>query len=187
MRLVIATLSLALACWSCAAPEPEPVPRAEVEPQASHQIPDDAIHASLGDTAPAHEGMGGMMGGRHDMGLNTEISLDPPVRDAWRGGLVEVASDGMEPFTVELVNGVPTPLGDTGLTAEALVFVPDFVMGANGITSRSAEAGNTALRVRITEDSAEDYVGWLFGAMPSIHPFPHERYTVVLVAGLPAE
>jgi hypothetical protein len=43
------------------------------------------------------------------------------------------------------------------------------------------------LQVRITEEGVDDYVGWLFGTMPSIHPYPHEKYTVVLVEGLPAE
>jgi hypothetical protein len=187
MRLVTVTIVLALICWSCAGQQPESTPQPEADTQASHAMPDDAIHAGLGETAPAHEGMGGMMGGDHDMGLNTDLSLDPAIRSAWEGGVVEVAGEGMAPIAVELRFGEPTALGETGLTAEALVFIPDFVMGDDGITSRSAEVGNTALQVRITEEGVDDYVGWLFGTMPSIHPYPHEKYTVVLVEGLPAE
>ena len=60
-------------------------------------------------------------------------------------------------------------------------------MDEGGITSRSADANNPAANVVITEEGAEDYEGWLFAAMPGIHPFPHEQYQVLLVEGLPAE
>ena len=43
-------------------------------------------------------------------------------------------------------------------------------MDEGGIMSRSAETQNPAARVVITGDGAADYEGWLFAAMPEIHP-----------------
>ena len=79
-----------------------------------------------------------------------------------------------------------TPLGDSGLTATALLFIPDFVMGEDGISSRSAEQNNPALRLRVAEDGQPSWEGWLFAALPEIHPFPHDRYAILLVEGIPA-
>ena len=142
--------------------------------------------------APADEGpsnmMGKMMGGdQHDMGLNTEITLADEVAAAWRGAIVQVAGPEGEPQRYDLPFGEAVALGDTGLTATALVFVPDFVMGEDGITTRSAEAVNPALRLRVIEEGAPDYEGWLFAAMPEIHPFPHDTYSILLADGLLAE
>ena len=88
---------------------------------------------------------------------------------------------------MDLPLGEAIALGETGLTATALTFIPDFVMGEDGITTRSPEAANPALRIRVIEEGTADYEGWLFAAMPEIHPFPHDTYSIVLMGGLPAE
>jgi len=119
---------------------------------------------------------------------NAEVSLDPEIANAWRAIRVRVVDleTGAE-SQHEIAIGEQVALGDSGLTLDALFFVPDFVMGADGITSRSPEPNNPAARVVISEPGAEDYEGWLFGAMPEIHPFPHDRYGIVLMAGVPSE
>lgn len=146
------------------------------------------------DLAPpaADEGpsnmMGQMMGGdQHDMGLNTEVTLAADVAAAWNGAIVQVAGPEGEPQRYDLPFGEAVSLGETGLTATALVFVPDFVMAEDGITTRSAEAANPALRIHVIEEGRPDYEGWLFAAMPEIHPFPHDTYSILLAGGLPAE
>ena len=60
-------------------------------------------------------------------------------------------------------------------------------MDDSGITSRGAEPTNPAVRVVITEAGQESYEGWLFATMPEIHPFPHDRYGVFLVEGIPTK
>ncbi len=141
---------------------------------------------------PADEGpsnmMGAMMGGgNHDMGLNTDITLADEVAAAWRGAVIQVAGPEGEPQRYDLPFGEAVALGDTGLKATALVFVPDFVMGEDGITTRSADAVNPALRLLVIEEGKPDYEGWLFAAMPEIHPFPHDTYSILLADGLAAE
>jgi len=49
------------------------------------------------------------------------------------------------------------------------------------------ETLNRAPRIVISEDGMANYQGWLFAAMPEIHPFPHDRYQVLLVEGIPAQ
>ena len=140
-------------------------------------MPDDDVHA-----ATTGESMGGMMGG-----LNTDINLDPEIAGTWSGIRVHVVdSETGDAQIFEVTLGETVPLGDTGLTLSADTFVPDFVMDEGGITSRSAETQNPAARVVITEEGMADYEGWLFAAMPEIHPFPHDQYKVLLVEGIPA-
>ena len=152
---------------------------AETDIQA---MPDDDVHATAME-GPTGGMMGGMMGG-----LNTEIALDPEIAGAWSGIRVKVIdSETGDAQTIDIQLGETVGLGDSGLTLSADTFVPDFVMDEGGITSRSAETHNPAVRVVIAEEGVADYEGWLFAAMPEIHPFPHDRYQVLLVEGIPAE
>ena len=142
-------------------------------------MPDDDVHA----TAMGGGSMGGMMGG-----LNTEITVDPEIAGAWSGIRVHVVdSETGDGQIFEVALGETVALGESGLTLSADTFVPDFVMDEGGITSRSAETHNPAVRVVIAEEGVADYEGWLFAAMPEIHPFPHDRYQVLLVEGIPSE
>ena len=145
----------------------------------------DAQTVSGGDApaSAADESMGGMMGG-----VNTDISLDPEISDAWSGIRVQVVdSETGDVQIYDVPLGEAVTLGDSGLTLSSDLFIPDFVMDEGGITSRSAETQNPAARIVIAEDGVADYEGWLFAAMPEIHPYPHERYQVLLVEGIPAE
>jgi hypothetical protein len=148
-----------------------------VEPDLQ-AMPDDDVHATA-----IGEPMGGMMGG-----LNTDIHLDPEIAGAWSGIRVHVVDSEIgNGQIIDVALGETVALGDSGLTLSADTFVPDFVMDEGGITSRSAETHNPAARVVITEEGKADYKGWLFAAMAEIHPFPHDRYQVLLVEGIPAE
>jgi hypothetical protein len=121
-------------------------------------------------------------------GLNTDIRLEPEIAGAWAGIRLHVVdSETGDGQIIDVTLGETVALGDSGLTLSADTFVPDFVMDERGITSRSAETHNPAARVVITEEGKADYEGWLFAAMPEIHPFPHERCQVLLVEGIPAE
>jgi hypothetical protein len=177
ITLLVVGLFATLGCGGSSSPSTE-----DVEPAASHEaLPDDDAHAEAVDAA-----MGGAMhsGG----GINAEVTLDPEIAGDWKAIRVRVVElESLEESFHEIVIGEEGPLGDTGLTLRAITFVPDFVMGEAGITSRSADPQNPAARVVIVEDGKDDYEGWLFGAMPEIHAYPHESYGVVLVEGIPVE
>jgi len=171
-NLFAITLTIPLVLAGCgAAPD-----TAETDVQT---MPDDDVHA----TATGGGSMGGMMGG-----LNTDIRLDPEIAGAWSGIRVHVVdSETGDGQIIDVALGETAALGDSGLTLSADTFVPDFVMDEGGITSRSAETQNPAARVVIAEEGMANYEGWLFAAMPEIHPFPHDRFQVLLVEGIPAE
>jgi len=149
---------------------------------AGSAAPDDDLHRTAAEM-PADD----MHSTAMSEALNTELSLDPAIADAWsaiRIRLVDSESGDEQEFVVEI--GQILELGDSGLSLAVQGFVPDFVMDEGGITSRSADPNNPAARVLISEDGVVDYEGWLFAAMPGIHPYPHERYRVLLVEGIPA-
>ena len=171
MRFKLAFIPvLALVMTSCGAGTEAPSPN-------SQAMPDDDVH-STAMSSPT----GGMMGG-----LNTEITLEPEIAEAWTGIKVRVIdSETGEAQTFDVSLGESVVLGESGLTLSAETFVPDFVMDETGITSRSPETHNPAARVVVSEEGMADYEGWLFAAMAEIHPFPHDRYQVLLVEGIPA-
>ena len=167
-------LALFLVLAACGAPTGEQVDLTEV----TDSMPDDDVHAGA-----MKEAMGGGMGGA----LNTEIIVAPEVAAAWSGVRVQVVdSETGDAQVLDIPLGKTVELGDSGLTLTAHAFVPDFVMDEGGITSRSADPNNPAVRVLISEDGAVDYEGWLFASMPGIHPYPHPQYRVLLVEGIPA-
>jgi hypothetical protein len=182
MRLsIIPTLAFILVLAACGA-QPE---------TAGNAAPDDELHRATAEM-PADDlhstAMGEVMGGGMGGALNTDFTLDPAIADAWsavRIKLVDSESGNEQEFVVEL--GQALVLGNSGLTLAVQGFVPDFVMDEGGITSRSADPNNPAVRVVISEEGSVDYEGWLFAAMPGIHPYPHERYRVLLIEGVPAE
>jgi len=171
--LIFITLLAAFGCGGSATP-----PAEDVATETTHDsMPADDIHANA------------MEGGMHSGGgINAEVFLDPEIADDWRAirvRVVELSSMGESFYEIGI--GEEAPLGDTGLTLRAVAFIPDFVMSEGGITTRSSEAQNPAARVVIMEEGKADYEGWLFGAMPEIHAYPHEIYGVMLSEGVPAE
>jgi len=160
---------------------PDTIPGHDMQ-EALSNMPDDEVHKGL--SAPAHGGGMGMgMGGS----LNTKVHLDEAIRNAWTGVRIRVTDRKTKDTALyDVPMNTPTPLGSSGLTITADVFVPDFVMGADGIATRSPEPKNTAAHVTISEKGKPDYKGWLFGTMPDIHPYPHDAFEVTLQSGIPA-
>ncbi len=183
MRHSIAlTLVLFVALVGCGAKTDS---TAEV-PAGEQAIPNDDVHKTAAQM-PADDAQGSGMGGMM-AGLNTDIAMDPSIEGAWSGVLIRVVdSETGDEQTYEIQLGGADLLGETGLVLTVQTFVPDFVMDDSGITSRSAETNNPAVRVLISEEGMEDYEGWLFAKMPEIHPYPHTRYAVLLVEGIPSE
>ncbi|MDX2438375.1 MAG: hypothetical protein QNL88_15185 [Acidobacteriota bacterium] len=119
--------------------------------------------------------------------FDTPATVAPEIAEAWSGVRIRVVDrdgGGEETFDIPL-NGADL-LGDSGLVLSAGVFLPDFILDEDGISSRSTEPINPAVRVVISEDGMEDYEGWLFASMPEIRPYPHTRFEVLLVEGIPA-
>lgn len=179
MKILGFVLCASLALYGCGQKASEKSNTETTNPvkKTQAEMPKDSVHGQMPEN---------MAAGHQKMDVNTEINLKPEIAAAWAGGIVEVKTKDGQAQRYTLKIGEATPLGDTGLTATALSFIPDFVMDETGITSRSAEAKNPALEVLIQEEGKPDYKGWLFARMPNIHPFPHDTYSVILVDGVPA-
>lgn len=63
-------------------------------------------------------------------------------------------------------------------------FLPDFRMTEREITSSSDIPNNPALRVEIFEDGKIIFKGWLYSKFPTIHPFEHQKYGLILKEGI---
>ena len=128
------------------------------------------------------------MGAGHEMALNTTVQLPEAIRKAWSGVKIKVINTKTKASEIYAVPiGSQKVLGNSGLKILVKSFVPDFVMGADGITSRSAESRNPAAEVVISEKGKPDFKGWLFATMPDIHPYPNPAYRVLLAGGIPAK
>jgi hypothetical protein len=59
-------------------------------------------------------------------------------------------------------------------------------MDGTTLTSQSNEPKNPAAQVRIYENNAEIFKGWLFSLYPTTHALQHPRYGFTLVDFIPA-
>lgn len=163
--------ALLLVVWACGGqPTTEPAAAGGSAPP-SVAAEDSARLTALADTAD----------------FNTPATVDPEIAAAWSGVRIRVVDrdGGAEEMFDIPINGAEL-LGESGLVLSAGVFLPDFILDENGISSRSAEPINPAVRVVISEDGMEDFEGWLFASMPEIRPYPNERWEVLLVGGIPS-
>ncbi len=161
-----------------------------VQAPVHETAPDDELHGTLNSmpTDDTHAQAMAEMQGTRPSAVNSEIRLPEHIVSAWTGvriRVVDSTTGASERYDIPV--GEPAPLGETGLTLVVESFIPDFVMDEAGITSRSPDPANPAARVVISEEGTEPYEGWLFASMPDIHPFPHDRYRVLLEEGIQAE
>ena len=69
-------------------------------------------------------------------------------------------------------------------------FLPDFRMDGMNLTSGSNEPKNPALGIRVSDNNKQIFPapgkqwGWLFAKVPSIHPFEHPKYGIILKEGV---
>lgn len=74
----------------------------------------------------------------------------------------------------------------TPLIVEVGDFLPDFTIQDSVFTSVSAEPANPAVKVRVYENDQAVFDAWLFSMYPSVHPFTHPRYGLMLKEGVAA-
>jgi hypothetical protein len=63
-------------------------------------------------------------------------------------------------------------------------FLPDLKIEGSTFTSDTNELKNPAVHVSIFEDGKLIFNGWLFSMFPTIHPFQHNQYRVLLKEAL---
>ena len=74
----------------------------------------------------------------------------------------------------------------TSLVVEVADFLPDFTIQGSVFTSVTPEPSNPAVKVTVLEGGKPVFDAWLFSLYPSVHPFTHPRYGLVLKEGISA-
>ncbi len=188
-------LSLLIAAGACKKKEEQPVPQTGM-PGQQQPLP------------PGHPGVGpqGMQGqpGMPPQGMpagqpqivvpkgELNITLPDTVKGKWKAVVLTVEdkdSKKTTDYTVGLHSDFKIPNSNLKVTVGD--FFPDFRMSGNDITSASNEPNMPAVGIRVAENGKQIFPapnkkwGWLFTKFPTMHPFEHPKYAIVLKAGVP--
>ncbi|MBF0505237.1 MAG: DUF2155 domain-containing protein [Nitrospirae bacterium] len=117
------------------------------------------------------------------MGPKVEKAIVVPdsVKGKWSKVILAVEDKGSgktDEYTVNLKSEFKIPGSDLKIAVRE--FLPDFKMTEDTITSGSNELINPAVRVEIFEKDKSVFKGWLYEKFPSIHPFNHPKYAIML-------
>ncbi len=118
-----------------------------------------------------------------------EISVAVPdsVQGKWKAVVLTVENKEtkkMADYTVNLHSDFKVPNSDLKITVGD--FLPDFRMEGLKVTSASNAPNNPAVGIRVTEGGKQIFPapgkkwGWLYTKFPTMHPFEHPKYAIVL-------
>lgn len=80
--------------------------------------------------------------------------------------------------------GQKTAIGDTGLEIVISSYFTNFTMVDGGVKNVSMEEENPAAKVVILEQGNQVFDAWLFQKFPTMHPFEHPVWQVVLTGAV---
>jgi len=136
--------------------------------------------------------MGQNQGARPGMTMGkTHIMVPESVKGKWSAAkiiLEDKATKARQEYTVKLNSDFKVP--NSNLKIHAGDFLPDFKMEGLNLTSASNEPKNPALAIKVFENDKQIFPapgrqwGWLFAKVPSIHPFEHSKYSIILKEGV---
>jgi hypothetical protein len=115
----------------------------------------------------------------------TSILVPDSVKGKWKAVILKVenkTTKKTEELTVNLNSDVTLP--NSNIKVSVGDFLPDFKMDGRTITSLSNELNNPAVRIIVFENDDEIFKGWLYSKFPSIHPFEHPQYGILLKNGV---
>lgn len=128
-------------------------------------------------------------------GEKPQLSIVVPdeVKSQWTGVTIVVEDKkdkSQKEFTVDIGGEFQIP--DSNLKVNVGPFLPDFKMSASVITSASNKPNNPSVGISIFQDDQKVFppsgeYGWLYAKFPTIHSFQHERYSLLLKAGIKKE
>ncbi|MEW6418720.1 MAG: hypothetical protein AB1480_11450 [Nitrospirota bacterium] len=121
----------------------------------------------------------------------SQINIPDSVRGKWSAAKIiledRIAKTKQE-YTVKLNSDFSIPNSNLKITVGE--FLPDFKMEGFTLTSVSNQPNNPALAIRVFEGGKQIFPapgrkwGWLFAKVPTIHPFEHPKYGIVLKEGI---
>ncbi len=184
--VVVCSLLLLLAAGACKKKqETAPMPSMP----GSQQLP--AGHPGMG---PGGAGAPGTPGPQPNVVMpagETSVTVPASVKGKWKGVVLVVQDKSTKKtneYTVNLNSDFKIP--STSLTISVGEFLPDFRMNGLEITSMTNDPNNPAVAAKVSEDGKQIFPapgkkwGWLYSKFPTMHPFEHPKYSIVLKEGI---
>jgi hypothetical protein len=185
---ILVLLLIATSVQSCKKKEPSQTPEPGVSgPMQPGQMPPGPVMqgpvSPEGQQVPGHGTM--MPGGM------AQVTVPDFVKGKWGAAKIIIedkATKKKHEYTVKLNSDFPIPNSNLNLSIGE--YLPDFKMEGFSLTSVSNNPNNPALAVKIFENDKKIFPapgkewGWLFEKVPTIHPFEHEKYGIILKEGI---
>ncbi len=121
----------------------------------------------------------------------SKVVVPESVKGKWSGAKI-IFEDKIlkikQEYTIKLNSDFKIP--NSNLKIHAGEFLPDFRMDGLNLTSGSNEPKNPALGIKVYENDKQIFPapgkqwGWLFAKVPTIHPFEHPKYSIILKEGI---
>ena len=179
-KIMVAACSLALliAAGACKKKQEQPVPQTNIPGQ---QMP------------AGQPGQPGMQPGQKIVMPKGETKIVVPdmVKGQWKAVILQVDSKATKKtaeYTVNLNSDFKIPNSNLKITVGE--FLPDFRMNGLEMTSATNDPNNPAVGVKIFDGSKQVFPapdkkwGWLYSKFPTMHPFEHPDYSIVLKSGV---
>jgi len=115
------------------------------------------------------------------------VEVPDAIKGKWKAVVLTVEDRSLgtnNDYTVNLGDTLDIP--DSDLSVKVKEFFPAFMMNGSTITSASNNPENPAAKVEVKEGGAVIFDSWLFAKFPTTHPFPHQRFGIILKEGIPS-
>jgi hypothetical protein len=189
-------LCLLFAMGACKKKEEQPVPQTGV-PGQEQQLPPG--HPAMPEQGMTPQGMPQQGMPQQGMQPNviipkgeTSVTVPDSVKGKWKAVVLTVENKEtrkIADYTVGLHSDFKIPNSDLKITVGD--FLPDFRMEGLTSTSASNVPNNPAVGIRIFEGGNQIFPapgkkwGWLYTKFPTMHPFEHPKYAIVLKGAVP--
>jgi hypothetical protein len=184
-------LCMVLMMAACKKKEEQPAPQAGA-PGQEQQLPPG--HPTMPQQGMQPQGMPqqGMQPNIIVPKGETTVTIPDSVKGKWKAVVLAVENKDTgktADYTVTIHSDFKIPSTDLKITVGD--FLPDFRMEGLNITSASNEPNNPAVGIRIFEGDKQIFPapgkkwGWLYGKFPTMHPFSHPKYAIVLKSAVP--
>ncbi len=129
-------------------------------------------------------------GHQRDQRIQFEVVVPEEVKNKWSAVKLLVEDKKLsktQEFTVNLGDELKIP--DSKITVKVEHFFPDFKMSGQIITSASNKPNNPSAGIVVFEAGKQIFpesgkVGWIYEKFPTVHPFQHKRFGLILKGGV---
>jgi hypothetical protein len=117
--------------------------------------------------------------------IERTANISPEIKTKWPAVKLAVedkATKTKKEYTIAVGSDLAVP--NTKLSVKVFAFLPDFRMSDKDISTASDKPNNPAALVAVQEPGKQEWQGWIYSKHPTVHPFPHEKFSITLVDGV---